>query len=351
MTETGKGGGDNHAKSRGKIGDASAPPAPPGSSSLPEPCRHHVVPRGAWPAFKELLRRFGQDQCPAYAAALAFFSILSLVPIMLVAVAALAFVIHSPHEAMLRVQSLVSSMLPGATAQREAQRLLVDRANIEQSVTTLIRTRGIAGVVGILSLLWAAIQLFVNGAPAMNAAYEVEETRGWLKLRLMALALFVGAGILFLISLLPSSGPQFVRSLHVPWLGLPQIVPWWINAIFWLVALAINITMFALIYKILPNAPTTWREAFVGGALTGVLWELAKRGFAFYLGHFASYNKVYGALGGLIILILWIYYTAMILLLGAEAAALSQDFRQAAVSPGREAASAASPPSSRRARA
>jgi membrane protein len=331
-------GGAPHAESRAKVGDPSAQPARAESSAIPEASRDNVVPHGAWPILKELFRRFGRDQCPAFAAALAFFSILSLVPIMLVALAALAFVYHNPHEAMTRLQSLLGNMLPGATAQGELRHLLVERANVEQSVTTLIQTRGIAGAVGLLSLLWASIQLFINAAPAMNAAYEVQETRGWIKLRLVALGLFVASGVLFLLSLLPSAAPTFIAGLHVSWLGTPGHVPWYINMGTWLVALAINITMFALIYKFLPNARTTWREAFVGGAITGVLWELAKRGFAYYLANFASYNKVYGALAGLMILILWIYYTAMILLLGAEAAALYQDVQQETARPERGAA-------------
>lgn len=299
-------GSAGHRQSRESVGDPDARPAPPKPASLPEPCRHHVVPRGAWPILKELFRRFGQDQCPAFAAALAFFSILALFPILVVALAALAFLFHNPHEAMLRLQNLVGSILPGSAAQTTAREVL-SQAAVEKSVTTLIQTRGIAGVIGLLSLLWASIQIFVNAAPAMNAAYEVEETRSWIKLRLVAFGLLLGAGVLFLLSLLPSSGPEFVRNLHIPWLGLPQHVPWYVDTLFWLVALAINVTMFALIYKVLPNAPTTWREVYVGGLVAGMLWEIAKRGFAYYLANFAHYDKVYGTLGGLIILILWIY--------------------------------------------
>jgi membrane protein len=326
-------GSAGHEASRQKVGDPDAQPAPQEPNSLPEDCRHHVVPHGAWPTLKELFRRFGQDQCPAFAAALAFFAIISLVPVMLVALAGLAFVFHTPQEAMTRLQGVLNNMLPGTAAQGEIQHLLVERANVVNSVHTLIQTRGIAGLIGILSLIWAAIQIFINAAPAMNAAYEVRETRGWIKLRLVAFGLFIGAGLLFLASLIPSSGPSFIGSLHIPWLRLPQEVPWWLDALFWLVSLAINITMFALVYKYMPSASTTWREAFVGGAVTGVLWEAAKRGFAFYLAHFANYNKVYGGLGALMILLLWIYYTAMILLLGAETAALYQDIQKAAAEP------------------
>lgn len=345
-------GSAQHAQSREKIGDPSARPAPPEPHSPPEPCRDHLVPQGAWPTVKELFRRFGKDQCGAYAAALSFFSILSLVPVLVVTLAALAFLFQDPHQAMLRLQSLVGSILPGSGAQKTAQELL-GQANVEKSVTTLIQTRGIAGAIGLLSLLWASLQIFVNAAPAMNAAFEVEETRSWIKLRLLAMGLLIGAGALFLVSLLPSSGPSFIRSLHIPWLGLPKHVPWYIDTLFWLVALAINSGMFALVYKFLPNARSSWRQAWVGGALAGVLWELAKKGFAFYLSRFAHYDKMYGTLGGLIILVLWIYYTAMILLLGAEAVSLYRDIQEEAAALERAAAPErpAPAPSPHRARA
>jgi membrane protein len=198
---------------------------------------------------------------------------------------------------------------------------------VEKSVTTLIHTRGIAGVIGLLSFVWVSLQIFVHAAPAMNAAFGVEEQRGWIRLRLAALGLLTGAGGLFLLSLLSSAGPGLVLRLHLSWPGVSRHLPWSMGVLFALITLAINVTMFALIYKFLPNAPTTWRQAFAGGGVAGVLWELAKQGFAYYLARFAHYDKVYGTLGGLVVLLLWINYTASILFLGAEFAALYGEFR------------------------
>src|SRR5260370_18758181 len=121
---------------------------------------------------------------------------------------------------MLRLQSLAGSLLPGSGAQETARQVL-GQANVEKSVTTLIRTRGIAGAMGLLSLIWASLQIFTNAAPALNAAFEVEENRAWIKLRLLALGLLLGAGALFLLSLLPTSGPHLIRNLHLPRLGPP----------------------------------------------------------------------------------------------------------------------------------
>jgi membrane protein len=304
------------------MGDPDAPPRPQPAA----PCRGHELPQGTWSTVKELFRRFDEDQCPAFAAALSFFGILAIIPTLVVALATVAFVLRSSDGARLRLQELVIGLLPGSVAQ-ETVRQVLTQASMEQSVTTLIQTRGIAALVGLLTLVWVSLQIFVYAAAPMNAAFAVQEQRGWLKLRMVALGVLTGAGGLFLLSMLSLSGPAFLGRLHLSWPGWSPHVPWFIDRLCALVSLAINMTMFALIYKFLPNAPTTWRQAFAGGGVAGVLWELAKEGFAYYLAHFAHYDKVYGTLGGLVILLLWIDYTALILLLGAEAAALHGDRR------------------------
>jgi len=75
--------------------------------------------------------------------------------------------------------------------------------------------------------------------------------------------------------------------------------------------------MFVLIYRYLPNARVTWRAALFGGVITGLLWEIFKKGFAVYLAHFGNFNKAYGALGGVFLLITWISYSCLVLLAGA----------------------------------
>src|SRR5688572_2840587 len=90
-----------------------APPAPAKPHAPPAPCRDHQVPHGAWARLKELFRRFNRDECPVYAAALSFFSVLSLVPLLVVALAAMAFIFDSPHEALVRLQKVVAAILPG----------------------------------------------------------------------------------------------------------------------------------------------------------------------------------------------------------------------------------------------
>lgn len=324
-----------------------APPPPPAKSSAPGPPTNkpasapggaaaHTDVRKIQGGFLgyvfELFKRFGADHCPAWAAALSFFSILSFAPILICGVALLGVIIQDPQEAAKQVEKLLVNVLPGRGATQSA-RDIIAQANIEQSAEALIRNRGIAGLIGLLSLFWAASRIFVNASTPMNAAFGTKETRGFVTMQLYAIGMLLGAGGLFLLSLLPSAGPSLMR--RIPLLsGLPDPSPWWLDVFFLLVSVAVNAVMFTVIYRFLPSpsAGITWKEARFGGVIAAVLWEALKQALAFYLTEFGGeqgYNKVYGALGGLILLILWVYYSSMILLIGAEISKLYSDAQDA----------------------
>lgn len=273
---------------------------------------------------KELFQRFNSDECLTRSQALSFISILSVGPLLLFALAALGFFIHDPLQVQEYVRHLVEQTLPGKQA-AEATNQIIAQTRIMESAQTLMQGKWWATIIGIASLLWAAISLFAAASEPMNIAWEVKETRSFLQLRLVCFGVFLGSGILFLISLAPSSGPSFIRSLHIPWLGLPKHIPWGIDLLFWLLAILVNSGMFTLIYRFLPNAKTTWREAFYGGIVAGFLWEIFKKAFAVYLAHFANFNQLYGALGGVILLVTWIWYSCIVLLLGAIICKMSHE--------------------------
>ena len=288
--------------------------------------------RGPLPWLKELFVRFGRDNCPAWAAALSFFSLLSIPSLLLCGLAVLGFLIRSPQQAAQETERAIARVLPGAGA-RESAHSIIQQLNVEKSAAEIQDRRGVTGLVGIALLFWSAIQIFVNAATPMNAAFRAHETRNWFQLRIRALGMLVGAGLLFMLSLLPAAGVQVLNSL--PGLGnLPDPSPFWLDLILALVGVAINAAMFTFIYRFLPSpdAGVDWKEAAFGGVVAAVLWEVAKQAFALYLQRFggsAGYDKVYGSFGGLVLLTFWIYYTSMLLLLGAEAAKLYSDYRDA----------------------
>ncbi len=300
---------------------------------------HHDVREihGAFGYVMELFKRFGADHCPAWAASLSFFSILSIAPVLLCALAVLSFFIN-PDEATAKIQQLLANVLPGGgrTAQTQAAQI-ISSLKVEEHLADLRNTGGVAGIIGLLSLFWSSTQIFLNAMTPMNAAFRTEETRGFVKLRLVAFGLLAVAGLLFLLSLVPAAGGQIINALHIPGLGkLPDPLPPILAFIAFLVGVAINAAMFTIIYRWLPSpsANIDWKEARFAGIIVAILWEAAKIGFAFYLRRFgeAGYNKVYGTLGGAIGLVFWIYYSSMILLLGAEIAKLYSDRKDAKTS-------------------
>ena len=299
---------------------------------------------------KELFTRFGADFCAAWAASLSFFAILSIVPVVLCALAVLGFIIQSPEQATDYVQNVVTNMLPGGATQDAAVEQLFGgkgdpnnkdatgkppAINVGAQAEALMKSRGVTGIIGILSLFWSSLQIFLNASTPMNAAFRTKETRGFVKLRFVCLLLLFGAGFLFLLSLIPAAGARYFNGYaegHLFSWAKPaasKIVAF----VAFIAGVAINAVMYSVIYRFLPSpsAGINRREAVFAGGIVAVLSEAAKVAFAFYLTKFGAqgYNKLYGSLGGLIALIFWIYYSSMILLLGAEIAKLYSDVRDA----------------------
>jgi len=280
---------------------------------------------------KEFLARFNDDECGMRAQSIAFVGILSLIPVLLFAVAALGFFV-SPDDAMRYIHELAARVLPGAEATKAADQV-IQQTGLLKSAQEIMRARGWALAIGVLSLIWAGVGIVSNAIPSMNAAWEVKETRGFVKLKLISLGVFLGGGLLFLLSLLPSSGPDFVQSLHIAALGLPKHPPFWLATLmqvgFELLAWAIDIALFVLIYRALPNTKVQWKAALFGGVVIGFLWELFKKLFAIYLAHSgAADNKLYGAFGGVVLLVTWILYSSTILLGGAILCKMYQEHKE-----------------------
>jgi membrane protein len=275
----------------------------------------------------EVFQRFGKDNGGLLAAGLAFFLVLAFVPMLLVGLWVLGhFYVNKPDEAVVQIQSLISTQLLPGTASNEVNHLMA-RAGIVAAegshdpgptLLNLLHKSGLAGIIGLLSLVWAAIQIFISGSTAMNAAWETTEKRNWVKLRLIALGLLIGAGVLVVLSLagtaISTSISNSPLAKNVPFEGALLSLAAEIAAVL------ISAVMYTGIYKFLPSAQVSWKAAFVGGALAAVAWEVVKKGLAVYLLH--PNKSLYGELGGLIIFVLLVYYSMMVLLIGAEASAV-----------------------------
>lgn len=180
---------------------------------------------------------------------------------------------------------------------------------------------------GILAALWAASAGIDGIRVELNSVYNLTETRPWWKTKLLALLMTFGLAILITIALgVIFYGGRFI-SLILNSLSFSISSPIFLGILQWLTILAVLITIFALIYNFLPYHKRLRWVWITPGAVVGiVLWLLFSYGFRLYLGFFNSYDKTYGSLGAVIILMLWLYLTALVILVGGTINAILQEF-------------------------
>ena len=280
------------------------------------------IPESLRPAIdllKDLAERFNTSNSGLMAAAVSFYAFLSLVPLLLVAVAVMGFFLRSPEQGYRAVSKLLQT---AGLAEQGRQTL---RAILAQ----VVRGSDAAAGFGIISLLWAGSQAFVNLERAVNTAWGCRP-RGFLKGRLVAILFLFAVGALLLFSFGITTASSALRSHHIIIGGrdLSASFDWVWRLVAFLLPIAITISTFMLIYKLLPNTRVALVDALIGGAAAGVLWEAAKHVFSWYLTRFANYNAVYGSLAGLILLLLWIYYSSVVVILGAHISAISHARRR-----------------------
>lgn len=256
---------------------------------------------------KETARGWQKDQALKEGAALAFYTILSLPAFLLLLVSSAGLVIDTPQAAA--QLSAVTGRYVGPVANQEI-------ATILQTVPVV--GFGSAGaIVSVLVLIWSASSIAGNLQTALNHIWNiVPASRGWKaavknRLRLLFMIIVVSIlflGIIFLQTLLPTV---------LNWLGNPLAdAPLALAAVRWVGGLIVLIGVFGGIYKFVPQAKIGWCEAAVGGTATAILFTLGNAVIGWYVGR--SHLSLYGSAGSLMALLLWIYYSSIIVFVGAE---------------------------------
>lgn len=255
--------------------------------------------------FKCAAREFLADDMPTYASALAYQALFSLFPFVLFLIALIGF-LH----------------LPQFFDWLEAQALLLLPAQARDEVMPVIRQlqEQKAGLLsaGILVALWSASAGVRSTMHALNAAYDVKEGRPAWKTVSLSLAYTVGLALLMLlIAALMVTGPEVMRWLAGR-IGMEQLV---VTLWTWLrlpAAVALMVLVVALVYYVAPDVEQRFRFITPGSVLAVLAWIAASLGFGLYLSNFGNYNAMYGSIGAVIILLLYFYLSAAVLLFGAE---------------------------------
>ena len=257
-------------------------------------------------------REFVDDHCPQHAAAISFRVLFSVFPLAILVVAAAGLFLHGQSARDHLTTSIVDVVPLSASGQQQLDDLL-------RGVTGRGAAVGIAGLVG---LAWSAAGMMSALRTAMNAVWDTDLRRPFLRGKAIDLLLVSAAGALIGASAALTVTVHTVGSL----LGhAPSFTTWAIDALRWaagyLLPLLLDVVVFAGIYRIVPAVPTRLPDVLPGAITAGVAFELAKNAFAIYVAHFSNYNAIYGSLGVAVTFMLFVYLAAMILLFGGEVAA------------------------------
>ena len=256
---------------------------------------------------RQIWRRYYEDRLAIIAAAITYYLLLSMIPLLLLAVSVASFFI-SPHQAEARLAHLAATLAP------ELIRVL------RTEVLSVVYHRGVLTGIALLLSFWVGSQVFVVLETAINQVWHNTRVRPWWESRGLALLLVVLVGLLIALATTLTYLIHVLGRLEIPLWGHPvRSIPFFITA---LVSVVIPILLvfaiFTTLYRILPTRAVTVRSVLPGAVFAGVLWTVFLRLFGWYTTHIANYSVLYGSLGGLVLLMLWFNYGATVFLLGAE---------------------------------
>ena len=235
------------------------------------------------------------------AAGVGYYAILSVFPLLLGLIAVFGLFLPSVNLQG-ELLGFVGNNLPGATD------------ILEKNIAGIIRLRGILGVLSIGALFWSGSTMFGAVSLAINRAWGIRRARPFCIRKASELGMALGTGVLFFLS----RGASAIISIlsRVPNLAVASLTI--VNVGTRLVAFLLMFAVFLLLYKLIPNTKTHWRYVWPGALLATILFEIARTLFVFYLENFANYQLIYGTIASVVVLLVWIYYSAFIMILGAE---------------------------------
>jgi len=258
---------------------------------------------------KETFQEWKDDDALDLGAALAYYTIFSLAPLLLVVISIAGLVFG--REA---VQGQLVGQIQGLVGHDGAEAIQTMIANAGRHGSGVLAT-----VIAVVTILFGATGVFGQLQKTLNKIWGVEPKpglglKGLLKARALAFGMIVGIGFLLLVSLVVSA---LLSGLGSYLTGLFPGAAVVLNLLSAVISLAVITLLFAMIYRILPDVEISWRDVWVGAAATAVLFTIGKYLIGLYLGH-SSVASVYGAAGSLVVVLLWVYYSSQILFFGAE---------------------------------
>ena len=261
-----------------------------------------------WTLLKEGVTAFIDDNALSRGAAIAFYAVTAIAPVLFIASAIAALGLgqqaasHAVHEQLTRIMS-----------PEGADMVQLAILHVRNAPHTLL-----GSLIGILALVITASGFFTEIEDALNVIWKAPRHESYfyqlLRGRVMSLTLVIGLGVLLLGSMIMATGIRVLGRLLDRFTNFSELV---VGAINFEISFLIVALLFAAIYKLLPNIKLQWRDVIVASCGTALLFEAGQSVISYFLANFITAN-IYGAAGGIIVLLIWVYYSAQIFLLGAE---------------------------------
>lgn len=263
---------------------------------------------------KELVEEFQKDDVPVLASSQAYYYLLAIFPMLILILSLLPYFSIDSE----RIMGFISSNVPGGTAE-------MLRENI---VSVVDKPSGGLLTIGILGTLWSAsngVNAFIKAA---NIAYNVEETRSFIKVRLISIGLTLGMILAIVVAIMLPVFGDVIITFVTDLLRLPDSTVILFQILRWAVSIIVMAGVLMALYHIAPNEKIPFKSIIPGALTTAVLWQVISLLFSFYISNFGNYSATYGSLGGIIILMLWFFLTGIILMVGAEINVITSRHRQ-----------------------
>lgn len=263
----------------------------------------------------------GEDDVFFLAGGIAFNVLVAAAPFLLLLISIFGYLLQATVEDPQQVAvNYVIGILPASPKVVSLTRDLVDE---------VIRGRSRFGLLGLLLFVWVSTRLIGSLRSALREVFDLHEERGVIAGKIFDVQMVIVAGSLFVLNTGITVAVEAVQTYGVEWLGVTLGSSMQALQAFYaqLLAFGFIFLMFALIYRYLPKRRVPWRIALVAATFSAFVWEMLKSLFAWYVAYLANYTTTYGTLATVIILVFWIYYSAVVFVLGGEVAQVYELYR------------------------
>ena len=269
-----------------------------------------MTPRAFVGLVKATLHDWSEDKVPRAAAALAYYAMFSLAPLLLIAIG-IAGIVFGQEQAQTQIMAQATALVGEKGAQ--AIEMMMGAKSLEE------RSGTISTVIGAVALLIGAVGVLAQLKDTLNTVWDVKAPKqgGWLlffRTYLMNIALVFATGFLLLVSLVVAAAVGAATETAHDWLAGPDVLWFGLDAAF---GFTMTTLIFALIFKYVPDADVRWRDVWLGALVTSVLFTAGRIALGAYLGREGA-DSAYGAAGSILALLAWVYYAAQLVLFGAE---------------------------------